>query len=454
MGSANARSRTTVISATLRKTLRVPIARTSMALLCVNLGATLFTLGLHLLLARLFGQAAYSGYAYALTWITVLTLLPLMGSETTIQRFVPLYVSQKDWGRLRGFLLRSFQIITISSALIILLGLFILEGLENRIDTLTKRTFQIALIALGPSVLILAVGALLRGLHSPLLATVPRLGVRPLILSLAIFLVWATGMFPFTSATAMGLELLATLVAVGVGAALVRRRLPGPTKYQTDTRPTSEWFSEALPHLAGGFLQLLIRNIDTLMLGLILGSESGGTYSLASRIAQLAAFGLIAVNGALPALISRHHAKSEMRELRDTVRWGARIAFGVSIISATLLIGLRQQVLNYFGSGFDSGATALAILSLGQVANAFTGSAGFVLAMTGHQKTLVRTLSKASAATIILCAILIPSLGMTGAATATSITIIGSNIALARACRRVLGIDPTILGISPKNVSV
>ncbi|HET7521516.1 MAG TPA: oligosaccharide flippase family protein, partial [Candidatus Limnocylindria bacterium] len=77
-----------------------------------------------------------------------------------------------------------------------------------------------------------------------------------------------------------------------------------------------------------------------------------------------------------------------------------------------------QALLGIFGPEFTDGATALVILAFASLTNAATGSSGAILDMTGHTRVKLLNSTASVGLAIVLNLLLIPPLGVTGAAIA------------------------------------
>jgi O-antigen/teichoic acid export membrane protein len=88
----------------------------------------------------------------------------------------------------------------------------------------------------------------------------------------------------------------------------------------------------------------------------------------------------------------------------------------------------------------------MAILSVGQIVNAATGSVGFLLAMTGRERVSMRILVASLALNVVANLALVPRYGMLGAAVGTTLAMTVWNVAMVVAVRRSLGVMPSALG--------
>jgi len=105
-----------------------------------------------------------------------------------------------------------------------------------------------------------------------------------------------------------------------------------------------------------------------------------------------------------------------------------------------------QLFLSAFGNDFYEGRVPLMILGIGQFVNAFTGSVGFLLSMTGHERTLVGCSIVGLLVNLFLGILLVPSMNAIGAAIATAVSLIISNTLLSILVFKKLKILPTAIG--------
>jgi O-antigen/teichoic acid export membrane protein len=144
---------------------------------------------------------------------------------------------------------------------------------------------------------------------------------------------------------------------------------------------------------------------------------------------------------------ARLHAAGQTAELQALASWSARIVFVAALpVAAAFVVAGGPILAAVFGPGFERGAPALAILAFGQWVGVGAGSGGLLLNMCGRERDTARGLGIAAAANVALNAVLVPRLGLVGAAIATATTLVGWRALLWRQARRRLGVDPSILG--------
>ena len=84
--------------------------------------------------------------------------------------------------------------------------------------------------------------------------------------------------------------------------------------------------------------------------------------------------------------------------------------------------------MGLFGPEFTNYGMVLVILSLGQSVNVFAGSVGHMLVMSGNESLMRLSVAGAMVVNIIISFILIPRLGVIGAAIAVAISLSFQNI--------------------------
>ena len=187
-------------------------------------------------------------------------------------------------------------------------------------------------------------------------------------------------------------------------------------------------------------------NADILMLGTLVGTEAAGIYKAATRGADLVVFSLSMISMPLAPIIASLYAQGETERLQRGVTKAARVGFLASLPVAICMFFFGHLFLRIFGQEFQSGATSLAILSVGQIVNAATGPVGWLLAMTGKEKKAALGILVGAASNMVLCLFLIPPYGIIGAAVATTTSTVIWNLMLVYYVRTSLGIDSTIIG--------
>jgi O-antigen/teichoic acid export membrane protein len=151
---------------------------------------------------------------------------------------------------------------------------------------------------------------------------------------------------------------------------------------------------------------------------------------------------LQSVNQIFSPTISELHATGNYPMLQRLYSTLTKCVLIFTIPLALTMIVFAHPLMRMFGSSFVPGATVLVVGAVGQLINCAVGSVGFLLLMSGNQLQLVKIQSLNAMLLIVLGMVLVPRMGAPGAALATAITVITTNLWLLRAVRRKLKLLP------------
>jgi O-antigen/teichoic acid export membrane protein len=102
-------------------------------------------------------------------------------------------------------------------------------------------------------------------------------------------------------------------------------------------------------------------------------------------------------------------------------------------------------VLGLFGPAFGAAQLPLIILLVGQLVNAAAGSVGWLLLLTGYQNQGAFVYGCVAGIHLALLGVLVPWLGIEGAAIATTVSLSVWNIWLHHLVVRRLDIHPSVI---------
>jgi O-antigen/teichoic acid export membrane protein len=413
---------------------------------------TMLGLVLSLILARSLGPAGYGTYSFVLALIMVLAIPAQVGLPQLIVRETAKIQASEDWPLMRGlwrwgtrFAMVCSLVIVVAGYVFLSFGSFSLN--ENRAQTLAAGLLLVPLIALEN-----LRGAALRGLRHVIIGQLPQSIVRPafFITFLLIVLAFPLGL-NVNASLAMGLNSLATVLAFGVGAWLLLRLRPAGVGADRSLRINATYWRKAmLPLSLTAGLQLINSQAGILLLGIYQTDEEVGIYRVVTQLSMLVAFGLLAVNQVVMPYFSRLFAQDDMRRLQLLVTNSARWGFSVAFPLAVLFMVFGGAILgSIFGDEFVSGQNALTVLSAGQLFSAAVGYGWTLLNMSGHESATSKVVALGALSNIGLGLVVIPLLGIVGAALSSSIAIILAKLLGRYVAQRSLGIETSIL--APKH---
>jgi len=153
-----------------------------------------------------------------------------------------------------------------------------------------------------------------------------------------------------------------------------------------------------------------------------------GVYSASVRVALALVLFLTAVSYVFSPFVADLHARGERERLDRLFKAITRWTIAGTIPLLLLMVIVPGPILQIFGGKeFTQGITALRILLIGQGVNVSVGAAGFVLIMAGRTGWDLTVYVLSFALDLALSVLLVPQLGIEGAAVAQAATIICSN---------------------------
>jgi O-antigen/teichoic acid export membrane protein len=205
--------------------------------------------------------------------------------------------------------------------------------------------------------------------------------------------------------------------------------------------PVREIFSTTAAMGLRSAAAVLMVSSDLWILSWARSHEEVAVYGVVTRIIQVMGALPLVANFLIPQEFALLYADGKKAELERLARTAAT---AVALLSLGALAGIvllgRPLIRIAFGAGYMSGWGILLILSAGTFWDAASGSAGYVLQMTGNHMTLLRLTAAGAAINAGLNFFLAPRLGGYGVAAATALTLVGLNLAMVRAARRRVGV--------------
>jgi len=394
-------------------------------------------------LGRVLGAESYGIYAYAFSWVAVLVIPATMGMPTLLTRDVSQYDAQEDWGSLRGILRWSDRVVLAASMGLALLGDAAIWLFGGNLGRQTQITLWVA-VALLPFLAFVRVRkGSLRGLGHVVKSQLPQKFV--LKGAFLVFIVFAYLLVDLSAPVAMGLRAFAAVVACLTAVALVRRHLPDASWQTAPEYHRQDWANSAFPFLLIAGADVLDQRISVIMLGSMVGAEAAGIFDVARRGVGFVAFCLGAVNMPLAPIIAKLYTNGQKERMQQVVTKAAQVALIGSTPIAAGLIFYGEYFFQLYGSEFTRGTVALSILCIGQLVNAAVGSVVQIFNMTNNEYYIVWAKLFASAGNGILNLLLIPRLGIEGAAVAVATSMIIWNIIISISIYKRLGINTTVL---------
>lgn len=409
------------------------------AFLLQGLGAGL-AFALQVLLGSWMGPRGYGAYSFTVAWAGLVAVGAGLGLPATVLRFVPAYVSHRDWPRLRGILRTSVLLTAALTAGLALLGtgIAVLAGGGSPSWNLVLGLWLVPLLAFRT-----LAQEIVRGFRRISLAYGPSFVLRPALI------IAGCGAFlhihgDLSSEAALLVTAAATVVMLAVQGLWFWLRVEPDLRSASHEYETRAWLRVALPLLLIASFAVVLTETDIVMVGAFLGSKEAGIYTAASKTAGVVGLVLLSVNAIAAPMFSSLFAQGRHDDLAQLATKVAKWIFWPTLAISVFLAVAAKPILSLFGPEFPQASWILIALLFGQIVSGAVGSVGYLMTMTGHQSDAARVYAWVAVGHVALNAIAIPTLGALGAAVATTTSISVWNLWLHSLVVKRLDIHPSV----------
>jgi O-antigen/teichoic acid export membrane protein len=392
----------------------------------------------NLFLTRWAGAAAYGQYVHVFNWISVLSMIALGGREDLLVARIPKYMAENEERQIKKLLKRTNLDIFFRSLLITGLFLALIYWLDIKTLSDIKTDFLAGSVAIYLLSFITLNQCGLQALHHIALSQTAEKLVKPFLLIVLIILVKMVT----PSITVKSLIWIAN-ASLWICAVLIiywviskTRHFNSPGKVQA---PPANFSKQTFYFFLISLLYLLSTKMSMLILPYFMSEKNVGIFNIAYRFADLLIYPFALMHYVLPQLFARHHA-SDTSYKQSLFSESAILMtiISVPILLTNILAG--KFFLGWFGPEFTSGYQGLIYLSIAQFLFSFFGPANTILMMQGKEKYAALSLFIYLIILFITSILIIPVMGITGAAISVCISILLYNIILAVITYRLSGV--------------
>ena len=400
-----------------------------------------------ILLARWVPRDDLGAFYLLVQVATVAGLIALVGTNSSMQKFVGVASKRKDWIAVRHILQTAAPIQWAGWAVTsLILGLIWMPLCSALSIPGGRDTWLMAVLLSGVIALTEHCTGVFRAWRDFRYGTWLRTGVRQGLMLTGLVLSFGTGVVVLNFETSIGLRIATTAFPAVVAWWLMRRHLfaalEAPIEvpaYPAVSR--SIILKTSIPMAIHGLTVYLVASVDMWVVGAWLGNSDAGLYGTILRIAMLLGALLTVINAVLPTLVAGLFEEKKFKELEHLLRRTATASGVCALLAFIGLVVVGAPMLRLlFGTGFEAGYLVMVILALGQLLNIGSGSPGWVLQMTGHQGVLAKITLVTLAVNITLNLLLVGPYKLEGVAAATALGILVQNAMMIGAAKKLVGI--------------
>ena len=382
----------------------------------------------HILIARLFGIATFGAYQASVAAVDVLARAGTAGGVGGEHRFIAAHRAAGDEALAQRALGTGIRLaVAVSGVIALALGL--LAPLFARLwhDPRLVATLPI----MAPAVLLSASTLVL--LAATLGAKVARMNLyvrgiaEPLLLLLTAVAAWrfGGGLRNLAVAHVTTSALVAALALAGCarvfGSAYLRAAV---------TAPRHRVLPFVLPLGASDLMSAILQRADTFIVATFAGFDALAVYSAAEFLTRLIANPRYLFDHIIAPVIAEALHTRDRARVRYNLALVTRWVITASAPIAVTIIVLRVEILGLYGNAFVAGSDALVVLALVHMVTASLGLTPYVLVMSGRSRLLLVNTVAAAILNAALGIVLVPRLGIFGAAIAVLASVVSFQVAL------------------------
>jgi O-antigen/teichoic acid export membrane protein len=414
-----------------------------------NLGGAIFNQALRfaitLVIARVLGADDAGLYFQSFAILAFLSLIASAAATDTLTRYVAVHRADGDDAALRGTI-RLGLTATVAISAIMSIALFALapwlavHAFHDELRLISVLRF-VAVALPATAYTDAALGAT-RGFKTMKPYALINLMFEPafrIILTLA--LLWAGW-----GLTGVMIALVVTNTSSAVLASIALKRLLG----RIEARPRYH-VRELLTFSAPSWLSNIASNgllwADTILLGIYGTAVEVGVYQVATRLTLLATIFVTPVTNSFAPRIADLYRRGQHELLKRTFGLITSWVVRLSLPGFVVLLVFPRELLAIFGHAFEAGVVVTQIMTIAWLFNAAGGPCGYMLTMSGRPIVQMANYVAALVLNVGLNVVLIPRLGVSGAAIAWASTIVLLTIARMIQVWVLLKVVPFSLGL-------
>jgi O-antigen/teichoic acid export membrane protein len=414
---------TQIVDETLKK-----VVKGTTIVLAGTIVGTLLGFASRVIVVRYITQSEYGVFSLAVTLVGVFSVIATLGLGEGAARYIAYFRGKNEPSKIKGVVFSSLGFTLIASVLLSIALFFTSDILSTRAfsDPDLSTPLKIFSAAIPFSVLTSMLITIFRGFDrvdvQVYFQNILHTALFPLLLGIIIF--FGLGFLGVIYAS-----LAATVITCLALAIYTIKKAPLPLRTGESASPIGkELLLFSLPLLATSMFAMVILWTDTLMLGYFKTSSEVGLYNGALPLARLISIPYTSMAFIYVPVVSQLYSRGLMKEMKRSYQVLTKWIFSLSWPLALILLLFPVTTLNFFfGYQYTEAATALRILTLGLLCDTFLGANAMTLLVLGQPRLIMWASLIGASLNVVLNAILIPPLGITGAALASMVSYFAAN---------------------------
>ncbi|MBT1002471.1 oligosaccharide flippase family protein [Paenarthrobacter sp. DKR-5] len=237
---------------------------------------------------------------------------------------------------------------------------------------------------------------------------------------------------------------LAGLLSAWILQRMLRRRGAGAPPVTDRAELRREFWSFTWPRGLARLSQILLQRADIVLVASLLSVRDAAIYTAATRFVALGQLGGNAIQQVLQPRFSQMLARNQQAEaghiFKISTAWNMAVAWPIYLVTA----GASGLYLLMFGARYNGAeaASVVVIMSVAMLLAVAAGPLDTLLLMAGGSRTSLWISLSALGIDVLGCLLLLPVIGLPGAALAWALSVLVKNIATFICVRSSLAMNP------------
>lgn len=405
-------------------------------------------LGLTLLIAHMLSRGAAGEYFFAFSLLVILATLSRMGSELSALRIGSLHsdAGYEHSGSVSTVRAEVEARLLVAAAVSCIVAVALLAAAPLVAHATYGDGFIWTLrwtaVAIPPMALVVVLSASLIALGRALIGLIVQSLAIPAVTMPALLMVRVLG-YELDAGTSAAATALVTWIVAAIGLLWVRQAiaLTGPVDAPRAGKAMIRTVLRDAPSLLLISMTVVIMQwIGSAMLGFMVPPSGVAGFNVANRISVVASIVNSAAANVVSPQIARAYGERDLTRVELLCWRTCLFVGGLTVPFLVAGIVFAGPCMSLFGSGYSGSASLLQILTVGQIVLAVFGHSGMVLVMAGRYRQARVCVVIPMVALAALGGVLIPTMGVTGAALADTVAVGLGQLAAVILVRTELGL--------------
>ena len=376
---------------------------------------------------------------FVIGMIASLGQIMTFGTSEVILKFVSSY-SDNSWTKVNKVFSSLLKVVVFFGASIVILGFIFSEQIAIIFFENSGMLFFVMLLPIG--VLAMAVNLMtssaILGLNQTFLGSILQSCLLP------IFFLLCCLAFTYAEIRVDKLDITLAYIGSVVFVSIITLSIWFKNKnvdFIVKASISMDVWSSVKPLFVVMLMQVLTLYAGQYATALLLFSSDIALFSAAQRTAMLVSLTLNAVNLVIAPKFSLASYNNDREQLNVLALKSSKLMILLASPAILIFTLYSELIMGLFGKEFVAASDILIILAIGQFVNVATGSVGYLLIMTGHERDFRNVIIVSGTLTLLVSFLLTHYFGLHGAAIATAVGLSMQNLLAAYFVKLRLGFN-------------